>query len=282
MPASSQNNQNSSQDNSNPRSGGAPKNISEEKFNIKVPPSGMLGSSQAPLNHNGALKQDKNIKVDLNLSGALPDSEANAGKLGDIAPVVAFPAKEEPLKKDFSPETDSKADARNSDYFKLSSGEVQGPRSPLVPNNSRKIIFSVVVVLALGALAAGGYYLSQKGDDIPVASVSPEPTIPPIIDSTLDSDSDTIPDAVEKAIRTNPDKKDTDGDSFNDLPEIKNGYSPIIAGAAGKYTPEQWQAIKDKIKAADAEFFEKEFGAVEVSPSPSPAADDSGNGSVVK
>ncbi len=136
----------------------------------------------------------------------------------------------------------------------------------------RKIIFFMVSVMAIGALAIGGYYLAKKGDNVPVASVSLTPTPEPAIDPSLDSDSDTIPDAVERAIRTNPEKMDTDNDSFNDLPEIKNGYSPLIAGAAGKYTTEQWQAIKDKIKAADSSFYESLFGEPTASPSPSPTS----------
>ncbi len=62
--------------------------------------------------------------------------------------------------------------------------------------NSRKIIFAIIAIIVLVALAVGGYYLMKKsGGNVPVASVSPTPKV----DSILDSDSDTIPDAVEKA-----------------------------------------------------------------------------------
>ncbi len=127
--------------------------------------------------------------------------------------------------------------------------------------HGKKAIFIIVAIVALGALAAGGYYLMQKnGDDVPVAVITPAPTAEPIDNSKLDSDSDGIPDAVELAIGTNPNRMNTDGDDYNDLPEIKNDYSPLAAGSGGKYTPEDLQILMDKIKAADPEFYEKEFG----------------------
>ena len=57
---------------------------------------------------------------------------------------------------------------------------------------------------------------------------------------------------------------DTDGDSYNDLPELNSGFSPIVPGTAGKLTPEQLQSLKDKIKAVDANFYEKMFGSAAV------------------
>ncbi len=120
---------------------------------------------------------------------------------------------------------------------------------------NRKLIFAVIAIAALSVLAIGGYYLTKKsGDNVPIAIVSPAP----IVESTLDSDSDTIPDLVEKTIGTDPNKMDTDGDGFDDLAEIKNGYSPLIAGSA-KFSPEELQVLKDKIKVADTVFFDKEF-----------------------
>jgi hypothetical protein len=52
---------------------------------------------------------------------------------------------------------------------------------------------------------------------------------------------------------------DTDGDGFSDLNEIKSGYSPFVAGAAGKLTSEELEIFKEKIKNADAEFYNKIF-----------------------
>lgn len=47
---------------------------------------------------------------------------------------------------------------------------------------------------------------------------------------TVDSDGDTIPDAVETYIGTDPAKADTDDDGYNDGEEIKNGYNPFGPG----------------------------------------------------
>lgn len=128
-------------------------------------------------------------------------------------------------------------------------------------SGNKKLIFVAIVIMVLGALAIGDYYLTKKsGDNAPVASVSSTPTV----GLTLDLDFDIIPDLVEKIIGTNPEKVDTDGDGFNDLAEIKSGYSPLIAGSA-KLAQEEWQSLKDKIKAADKEFFEENF-AVEKEP----------------
>lgn len=41
-----------------------------------------------------------------------------------------------------------------------------------------------------------------------------------------DSDSDGLPDKLEEAIGTDPNKADTDGDGFLDGDEVKNGYNP--------------------------------------------------------
>lgn len=125
--------------------------------------------------------------------------------------------------------------------------------------HGRKIIFVIISIVVIGMLAFGGYYYSKKsGDNIPVVVFSPSPE--PTVNTKIDSDSDGIPDVVEQAIKTNPDNMDTDDDSYNDLPEIKGGFSPLIAGTDGKYTLDQWQALKEKIKAADSAFYDKNFG----------------------
>jgi hypothetical protein len=52
-----------------------------------------------------------------------------------------------------------------------------------------------------------------------------------VIDLGLfDSDNDGIDDELEKAIGTNPSKKDSDDDSYNDLTEINNNYDPLGLG----------------------------------------------------
>ncbi len=54
-----------------------------------------------------------------------------------------------------------------------------------------------------------------------------EPAQTTAVDITTDTDGDTVPDAVEAYIGTDPAKADTDGDGYNDGEEIKNGYNPF-------------------------------------------------------
>lgn len=46
----------------------------------------------------------------------------------------------------------------------------------------------------------------------------------------IDTDSDGIPDDIEKRIGTDPGKMDTDGDGYSDSEEILNGYDPVGPG----------------------------------------------------
>ncbi|MCF7860514.1 thrombospondin type 3 repeat-containing protein [Patescibacteria group bacterium] len=45
-----------------------------------------------------------------------------------------------------------------------------------------------------------------------------------------DSDGDLLPDGLEVAIGTNPNKSDTDGDGYLDGAELRNGYNPNGSG----------------------------------------------------
>ena len=140
--ASSQNNQNFGKNNLNsrperylPNSGNPPKNIEGDNYNIKVPPSGILDSSKMPLNPNGAVKPDKNIKVDLALNGA---PAAAAGSVKDNAGAGAVPKPisrpDQPAQNNFSfaeaQPAQTQNDHKNPDQYKLSTAEVQGPKPP--------------------------------------------------------------------------------------------------------------------------------------------------------
>lgn len=249
IPASSQNNQNNGKNNLIPR----PVNASEkiggqgEDFNIKVPPQGIIDSLKADFNSDSAPRSDKNIKYGGSAESLpKPDFQSEQSSQNNSLPAQA-----------------RNNDYKNTDQYKLSNDEVQGLKPPLVANNGYKIIFVVIAVAAIGALAIGGYYFYAKDNNSEPAN-SPAavlPAVTPAADKNLDSDKDGLSDAIEKVLGAYMTKADTDGDGFNDLQEIKNGYNPLIAGAAGKYTPEQWQTLKDKIKAADEGFYEKEFGA---------------------
>lgn len=162
----------------------------------------------------------------------------------------------------------------NGQQFKLASAEVQGPKPPLVSGkNSKFILIAIVLVLII----IGGYYFYTKDNNSePVNSPAAViPTATPTVDKNLDSDKDGLPDAIEKVLGTYITKTDTDSDGYNDLEEIKSGYSPLIAGAAGKYVQEEWDLVKGKIKIEDRDFYEKEFGMPVASQSPSPSPEAS-------
>jgi len=161
----------------------------------------------------------------------------------------------------------------NGRQFKLASTEVQGPKPPLVNSSGSKFAMIAITIIIIAILGIGGYYFYTKDNNIQPAStpVVIIPTATPIADKNLDSDKDGLPDNIEKILGTNPYKADTDGDGYNDLQEIKSGYSPLIAGPAGKYTPQEWDIVKGKIKIEDPEFYKREFETPTVSLSPSPA-----------
>lgn len=50
----------------------------------------------------------------------------------------------------------------------------------------------------------------------------------------VDSDSDGLPDDMEKRLGTDPAKADTDGDGFTDGEEVRGGYNPLGAGKLEK------------------------------------------------
>lgn len=161
--------------------------------------------------------------------------------------------------------------------FKLASTEVQGPKPPLVAVGGSKFAKIAIGLVLVAVLGIGGYYFYSK-DNVLSPETSPAvvpPKISPVADKNLDSDKDGLPDAIEKVIGTYITKADTDGDGYTDLQEIKSGYSPLIAGAAGKYTPEERDLIKGKIKTEDKDFYEREFGTPAMSTptsTPTPAA----------
>lgn len=157
----------------------------------------------------------------------------------------------------------------NGQQFKLASTEVQGPKPPLVAGGGSKFAMIAVALVLVAVLSIGGYYffIKDSASDLEAPLLLVSPKITPIIDKNLDSDKDGLPDAIEKILGTYITKADTDGDGFNDLQEIKNGYSPLVAGAAGKLSQEEWDLIKGKIKTEDRDFYEREFG-VSVMPTP--------------
>lgn len=153
--------------------------------------------------------------------------------------------------------------------FKLASVEVQGPKPPLVSGKGSKFALIAIASILIVIICIGGYYFYTKDNNPePVnSSAAVIPTATPAADKNSDSDKDGLPDTIEKILGTYMTKADTDGDGFNDFQEIKNGYSPLIAGGEGKYTFEEWDNIKGKIKIEDRELYEKEFETPVPSPS---------------
>lgn len=69
--------------------------------------------------------------------------------------------------------------------------------------------------------------------------------------NTSDADWDGLIDEIEYAISTNPYGKDTDGDSYDDFNELKNGYNPMLSSPGDKYGSPEYEEIKAKIKNID-------------------------------
>lgn len=149
----------------------------------------------------------------------------------------------------------SKTNFGSGNRYSLASSELQGPRPPLVNGDNSKI-FLVVKILVLAAIIGfGAYYFYIKNTIFPVPVSSPTSTV----NLSVDTDNDGLPDSIEIAVGTDMNKTDTDGDIYTDSNEIKNGYSPFVAGTAGKYTEEGWNEIKGKILAASTDFYAEFF-----------------------
>jgi len=129
-------------------------------------------------------------------------------------------------------------------------------------NLSQKTV-ALVLVFVILIIAGSFYYFYKVNIMLPINDNGPKENIETIkdkeaeVDKNLDADKDGLPDYMEKIIGTDADNSDTDGDGYDDLEEIKNGYDPL---SDKKYAEEEWQAVKDKIKAADEGFYNEVFG----------------------
>lgn len=155
---------------------------------------------------------------------------------------------------------------------RLESSDQMGERP-----NVGKILLGIFLIALLGALGYGGWFLYGKfrsgAISLPAvknksAPVSQTPTTTrgtgnqssDILFGDVDADGDGLSNAEEKALgtdqnnsdtdgddlsdgdevriwRTDPMKKDTDGDDFSDGDEIKNGYDPLISGGLLRNPP---------------------------------------------
>ena len=147
----------------------------------------------------------------------------------------------------------------NSTEIKLDSeGE------PIIPKSERKInkkiiLLITVILIIIGSSAVYFLFLNKADDDkLPIeenTEVS-EGQKEIEIDKELDTDQDGLPDYIEKILGTDFDKIDTDGDSYSDFDEIKNGYNPLNDE---KLIEEEWEDLKNEIKNRNEGLYEEMF-----------------------
>jgi len=126
--------------------------------------------------------------------------------------------------------------------------------------NNNKIILLIIIMLVIVSVGVVYFLFLNKGDDskLPindnVAVLEDKKEVE--IDKKLDSDQDGLPDYIEKILGTDKNNSDTDGDSYTDFDEIKNGYNPLTDE---KYTEEEWGVVKEEIRNENYEYFIKNF-----------------------
>ena len=126
---------------------------------------------------------------------------------------------------------------------------------PKKKNNKKIVLLIGVVMIIFGAVALYFLFFSSKEDDsTPILENEKNEEVE--IDKEFDSDQDGLPDYIEKVLKTSLNNSDTDGDGYSDFEEIKNGYNPINDK---KYTEEEWEGVKEKIKNEDEELYQSIF-----------------------
>lgn len=90
------------------------------------------------------------------------------------------------------------------------------------------------------------------------------------LNKEMDTDSDGLPDRVEKMLGTGSYNPDSDDDSYNDGNEIRNGYSPMKAGPSGKYAPDEFEKVKKDIQYLDPDAYKNLFEQAAPDPTPTP------------
>lgn len=97
--------------------------------------------------------------------------------------------------------------------------------------------YTISFALEEGAngLAAGEHKLTPAGIDANTSIPQPPPLIPRQSTPpppTIDSDNDGLTDATEPLLGADPDKVDTDGDSYADGLEVNSDYDPAVGNSA--------------------------------------------------
>ncbi len=95
------------------------------------------------------------------------------------------------------------------------------------------IIFIVIRIIALQSVPQEEY-IATPTLEAPAATATPVPTTAAysndVGSGADDPDADGITNAEERLYGTDPNKADTDADTFTDGEEVKNGYNPLGAG----------------------------------------------------
>lgn len=96
-------------------------------------------------------------------------------------------------------------------------------------------IFTLVAILIAAGIIVTVFYILPNLEEQNTEILVLEETRTTTTDTETDSDGDGITDLDESDIYgTNPNKADTDGDSFDDYTEILNGYDPLVSGASSE------------------------------------------------
>ena len=127
-------------------------------------------------------------------------------------------------------------------------------KKPKKKNNKKIVLLAAIIIIILSAIASYFLFFSDKeNENVPVS----EDKKVEEINKELDSDQDGLPDYIEKVLGTDLNNSDTDGDSYSDFEEIKNGYNPLNDK---KYTEEEWEEVKEGMRNESEGLYEEMFG----------------------
>ena len=129
---------------------------------------------------------------------------------------------------------------------------------------NKKIILLIITILVIIGSGVVYFLLLNKGDnnelltegDVKILEDKEIKVEENKINKELDSDQDGLPNHIEEILGTNFDEIDTDGDSYSDFDEIKNGYNPLNDE---KLIEEEWEDLKNEIKNKNEGLYEEMF-----------------------
>lgn len=127
-------------------------------------------------------------------------------------------------------------------------------------NHSKTIAMGGIVFVGLLVLMLGiNIIITGKNNDHGMSDTNQGVNNSVNLDDSLDSDNDGLPDNLEKLLGIDINKPDSDNDGYNDLEEVKNGYSPLTASPSEKISPDEFGKIKTFIRNFNAELYDKIF-----------------------